>query len=164
VASGPKADTPGNMGVRVSCSTIQMDEPLAGIIFSGALERHPGLRIVLAETGIGWLPYMLERMDDSYAKFVDAPAYWRQHGGLPITREPSAYFRRQIWATFQTDQAGLRLLDVLGEDRVMWASDYPHADSTWPESQRAIAAQFKEVAPSARRRILCENARELYAL
>jgi predicted TIM-barrel fold metal-dependent hydrolase len=162
--SGPRAHHPGNMGVRVSCSTIQMDEPLAAVIFSGALERHPGLKIVLAETGIGWLPYMLERMDDTYAKFVDAPDYWRLHGGLAISRPPSAYFHRQIWATFQTDRAGLRLLDVLGEDRVMWASDYPHADSTWPESQPAIAENFKDVPPRARRRVLCDNARELYGL
>jgi predicted TIM-barrel fold metal-dependent hydrolase len=161
---GPKANHPGNMGVRVACSTVQMDEPLAAVIFAGALERHPRLRIVLAETGIGWLPYMLERMDDSYRKFVDAPEYWRAHGGLRITMEPSAYFRRQIWATFQTDLAGLRLLDTLGEDRVMWASDYPHADSTWPESQKAIADNFKDVAPGARRRITCDNARALYGL
>ena len=162
--SGPKAADPGNMGVRVVCATLQMDEPLAAVIFSGALERHPDLRIVLAETGIGWLPYMLERMDDGYAKFLDAPEYWRRHGGLAITREPSAYFRRQVWATFQVDRAGLRLLDVVGEDRVMWASDYPHADSTWPESQKAIEASFKDVPARARQRILCDNARDLYGL
>ena len=55
-------------------------------------------------------------------------------------------------------------MDLLGDDRVMWASDYPHADSTWPESQRAIEDNFKGVAPQARRRILCGNARELYGL
>jgi uncharacterized protein len=161
---GPHAHHPGNMGVRVSCSTVQMDEPLAAVIFSGALERHRGLKIVLAETGIGWLPYMLERMDDTYQKFVDAPDYWRMHGGLAITMPPSAYFRRQVWATFQTDHAGLRLLDTLGEDRVMWASDYPHADSTWPESQKAIEENFQGVPERARRRVLCDNARELYGL
>ena len=96
VASGPKAATPGNIGVRVACATVQMDEPLAAVIFSGALERHPTLKIVLAETGIGWLPYMLERMDDTYRKFCDAEAYWRTHGGLPLTRPPSGYFRRQV--------------------------------------------------------------------
>jgi predicted TIM-barrel fold metal-dependent hydrolase len=161
---GPHAHHPGNMGVRVSCSTVQMDEPLAAVIFSGALERHPGLKIVLAETGIGWLPYMLERMDDTYQKFVDAPDYWRMHGGLAVTMPPSAYFRRQVWATFQTDHAGLRLLDSLGEDRVMWASDYPHADSTWPESQKAIEENFRGVPERARRRVLCDNARALYGL
>jgi predicted TIM-barrel fold metal-dependent hydrolase len=162
--SGPKATRPGNMGVRVACSTLQMDEPLAAVIFSGALERHPGLKIVLAETGIGWLPYMLERLDDTYRKFLDAEEYWRRQGGLALTRLPSAYFRRQVWATFQTDHAGLRLLDVLGADRVMWASDYPHADSTWPDSQQAIEESFRHVPAGACRRILCDNARELYGL
>ena len=141
-----------------------MDEPLAAVIFSGALERHPALRIVLAETGIGWLPYMLERLDDTYRKFLDAEEFWRAHGGLRLTMPPSEYFRRQIWATFQTDHVGLRLLDVLGADRVMWASDYPHADSTWPESQRVIEENFRGVDGPTRHRITCENARELYGL
>ena len=162
--SGPKMHHPGNMGVRVSASTLQMDEPLAAVIFSGALERYPRLRIVLAETGIGWLPYMLERMDDTYDKFVDAPAFWNNQGGLALKMPPSAYFKRQIWATFQTDIAGMRLRDVVGDDRIMWASDYPHADSTWPESQKAIEANFKDVPAPARKRILCANARQLYGL
>jgi predicted TIM-barrel fold metal-dependent hydrolase len=134
------------------------------VIFSGALERYPDLKIVLAEIGIGWLPYMLERMDDTYRKFLDAPDFWRSQSRLALSMPPSAYFRRQISATFQSDLAGMRLLDVLGEDRVMWASDYPHADSTWPESRRAIEENFKNVPDGARRRILCENARELYGL
>jgi uncharacterized protein len=164
VWTGPKATNPGNMGVRVSASPLQMDEALAAVIFSGALERYPSLKIVLAETGIGWLPYMLERMDDTYRKFLDAPDFWRSQSHLALAMPPSAYFRRQIWATFQSDLAGMRLLDVLGEDRVMWASDYPHADSTWPESRKAIEDNFHAVAEGARRRILCENARELYGL
>jgi predicted TIM-barrel fold metal-dependent hydrolase len=161
---GPNASHPGNMGVRVAVSTLQMDEPLAAVVFSGALERHPTLRIVLAETGIGWLPYIHERFDDSWQRFVDAEEFWRQRGGLRLTMSPSAYLRRQVWATFQIDYAGLRLLDVVGDDRVMWASDYPHPDSTWPESQRSIAANFKDVPEISRRRILCDNARALYGL
>jgi predicted TIM-barrel fold metal-dependent hydrolase len=113
-------------------------------------ERHPGLRIVMAETGIGWLPYLLDRMDESYEKFVDAKEYWDAHGGLRITMPPSQYFKRQVWATFQTDRPGLRLLDFLGADRVMWASDYPHADSTWPDSQKFIAEQFRDIDAAAR--------------
>ena len=162
--SGPKATNPGNMGVRVAVSTLQMDEPLAAIVFSGAPERYPRLRIVLAETGIGWLPYIHERFDDSWQRFTDAEEFWRQRGGLRLTMNPSAYLRRQVWATFQIDYAGLRLLDVVGDDRVMWASDYPHPDSTWPESQRSITENFKDVPESSRRRILCDNARALYGL
>jgi len=146
--SGPKASNAGNMGVRVSCSTLQMDEALAAVVFSGALERHPTLKIVLAETGIGWLPYMFERMDDSYRKFLDAEEYWRTHGGLALTMSPTSDCRRQVWSTFQTDHAGLRMLDVLGDERVMWASDYPHADSTWPSHSRrstTISNKFRQV-------------------
>jgi predicted TIM-barrel fold metal-dependent hydrolase len=59
---------------------------------------------------------------------------------------------------------GLRVVDTLGENRVMWASDYPHPDSTWPASQQAIEENFNGVAPATRRRILCDNAKELYGL
>ena len=162
--SGPKANHAGNMGVRVACSAMQMDEALAAVIFCGALERHPRLKIVLAETGIGWLPYIIERMDDAYDKFVDAQDFWRTYGGLRLSMPPSGYFRRQIWATFQTDHVGMRLIDVLGPDRVMWASDYPHADSTWPHSQTAIEQHFKDTSAEVRRLITCDNARKLYGL
>ncbi len=124
-----------------------------------------------AETGIpigfhlgGGLRTVAVSMDDTHRKFLDAEEYWRTHGGLALTMSPSAYCRRQVWATFQTDHAGLRMLDTLGDDRVMWASDYPHADATWPESQQAIADNFKNVPHASRRRILCDNARELYGL
>src|SRR3989442_6390638 len=100
------ATTAGRMDERIWGWTLQMDEPLAAVIFSGALERHPSLRIVLAETGIGWLPYMLERMDDTYRKLLDAEDYWRTHGGLAVTMSPTAYCRRQVLASFPTDHAG----------------------------------------------------------
>ena len=160
--TGPNVNHPGNMGVRVAVSPMQMDEPLAAMIFSGALERHRNLKVVLAETGIGWLPYVLERLDDAYVKFIDAPAFWNAQGGLRVTQVPSNYFKRQVWATFQTDLAGIRLLDTLGDDRVMWASDYPHPDATWPDSQREIEKNFKDVSAAARKRITCTNAKELY--
>ena len=161
---GPEGNTVGNVGVRVACGTMQLDEALACLTFGGVFERYPGLKVVLAETGIGWIPYLLERMDDTFNRIVDAKEYWNRYGGIPLTKMPSEYFRRQVWATFQLDHVGLRLLDLVGEDRVMWASDYPHADSTFPESQKAIEEQFRGIAPETRRRVLCENARQLYGL
>ena len=160
VESGPRFNDPGNMGVRVACATLQMDEPLAAVIFSGRSSATPGSRSSLAETGIGWLPYMLERMDDTYRKFLDAGEFWRTHGGLRLTMPPSAYFRRQVWATFQTDLVGLRVVDTLGENRVMWASDYPHPDSTWPASQQAIEENSQRDRARDAARILCDNAKE----
>ena len=94
----------------------------------------------------------------------DAGDFWRAHGGLPLTMAPRAYFRRQVWATFQTDHVGLRLVDALGADRVMWASDYPHPDSTWPNSRQVIAAQMSGLSEATRRKVTCDNACALYRL
>ncbi|HLH23559.1 MAG TPA: amidohydrolase family protein [Chloroflexota bacterium] len=143
---------------------LQLVAPLVGIIFGGVLERHPGVRLVLAEAGIGWIPYVLERMDHEYDKYVEAREGWEARGGIPIPRPPSSYFRRQVWATFQDDRAGLGLLSAIGEDRVMWASDYPHPDSTWPHSRRVIEAQMGGLPEATRRKLTRDNASALYGL
>ena len=78
--------------------------------------------------------------------------------------KPSEYFKRQIWVTFQDDAYGVKMLDLLDEDRVMWASDYPHPASTWPFSQQVIEAQMTHLTPETKRKILCENAVKLYGL
>ena len=154
----------GPNGVAVSVIPLQMDEPLCGVVFGGVLERHPGLKIILAETGIGWIPYVLERMEHVLDRFQSNPAYWDARGGIGLSLRPREYFQRQVWATFQEDKVGLKLLDEIGVDRVMWASDYPHPDGTWPESQKAIEEQFGHLDESVRRKITSENARKLYDL
>jgi len=154
----------GPNGVAVSVIPLQMDEPLCGLVFGGVLERYPGLKIVLAETGIGWIPYVLERMEHVLDRFQGNPAYWDARGGIGLSLRPREYFQRQVWATFQEDKVGLKLLDEIGIDRVMWASDYPHPDGTWPESQKAIEEQFGRLDDSIRRKITSENARKLYNL
>jgi predicted TIM-barrel fold metal-dependent hydrolase len=166
------ARAPGHPGVHPIATAaiagtqvqLQLVAPLVGIIFSGVLERHPGVRLVLAEAGIGWIPYVLERMDHEYGKYVEAREGWEARGGIPIPQPPSAYFRRQVWATFQDDPAGLGLLPTIGEDRVMWASDYPHPDSTWPHSRRVIEAQMGGLPERTRRKLTHDNASALYGL
>lgn len=154
----------GPNGVAVSVIPMQMDEPLCGLVFGGVLERHSGLKIVLAETGIGWIPYVLQRMENVLDRFSGNQEYWDARGGIGLSLRPTEYFKRQVWATFQEDEVGLMTLSKMGEDRVMWASDYPHPDGTWPNSQAAIAKQFSGLAEETRRRILSENARTLYGL
>jgi len=156
VFSGPKATGAGNMGVRVACSTMQMDEPLAAVVFSGALQRYPALRIVMAETGIGWLPYMLERLDDTYEE--------RLADDLGLKLPPSAYFKRQMYATFQKDFHGVRAMAEIAPDNVMWGSDYPHRDGTWPFSQKAIEEQFRGIAPAIQSKMLWDNVRRVYKI
>lgn len=145
-------------------AALQLLDPLVGLIFSGVLDRHPGVRLVLAESGIGWLPYVLEEMDDKFEQFAEAREVWDSRGGIPLQLRPSEYFRRQVWATFQKDAAGLALLDAIGEDRVMWASDYPHPDSTWPHSREVIARQMGHLPAATVRKLTCDNARALYQL
>jgi len=134
---------------------LQLDEPLAIMIFSGALERHPGFRLVLAESGVGWLPYFLSRMDLEWAalrgKLDYAPA-------VP----PSELFRRQVIATFEEEALAAQFIPLLGADCCMWASDYPHTDSTFPNSRAAIDESFGALGAEDRRKITATNCARLY--
>ena len=94
------------------------------VIFAGVLEHHPGIKIVIGEAGTGWIPYILHRMD---AEWED------QFKELDLKMKPSEYWRRQCYATYQTDPVGVKLLDELGEDNIMWGSDFPHPDGIWPD-------------------------------
>ena len=76
--------------------------------------------------------------------------------------KPSDYVRRQLWATFQDDPIGPLIADYFGEDRYMWASDYPHTDSTFPHSREVIERDFAQVSDSIKRKIVCDNAAKLY--
>jgi predicted TIM-barrel fold metal-dependent hydrolase len=129
-----------------------MLEVLAEVIWSAALERYPDLRVILGESGIGWLPYALERMDSEWEQFRDL--------GLKLL--PSEYWRRQMAATFQDDQAGIDAIATIGEETLMWGSDFPHPDGLWPDSHALIAKQFAGVPETTRRKILCENAARIY--
>ena len=132
---------------------INMANILTAMIFSGVLERHPGLRLVLGESGIGWIPYVLWRMD---AEWED------QFKDLSLTMPPSGYWRRQCWATYQTDPIGIKLIDELGADKVMWGSDFPHPDGVWPDSQEYLRKELGHLPDDVRRKIVCDNAARLY--
>lgn len=132
---------------------INMANILASMIFAGVLERHPRLRLVLGESGIGWIPYVLWRMD---AEWED------QFKDLALTMPPGEYWRRQCWATYQTDPIGIKLLDELGADKIMWGSDFPHPDGVWPDSQEYIQKELGHLPEATRRKIVCENAARLY--
>jgi predicted TIM-barrel fold metal-dependent hydrolase len=135
---------------------LQMDEICVSVILSGLCERHPRLRLVLGESGIGWIPYILERLDDTYEE--------RLADDLKLPLPPSAYFKRQMYATFQKDLHGVQAMARIAPDDVMWGSDYPHRDGTWPFSPKAIAEQFREIPEPIARRILWENVRRVYRL
>ena len=113
---------------------------LAAIIGAAVLERYPNVRIAFGESGIGWIPYALDRMDFEWEdRFRD----------LGLTMKPSDYWRRQCKGTFQFDRIGTKLIDDMGVETLMWGSDYPHGDGVWPES---VEVHRGAVRPPARRR------------
>jgi predicted TIM-barrel fold metal-dependent hydrolase len=128
---------------------------LMSLVYGGVLERHPRLTVVLGEGGIGWIPYVLDRMDLEWED---------QFKDLGLRMRPSEYWRRQCKATFQSDRIGIALLDELGEDNVMWASDFPHPDGIWPDSGEYIERELGHLSAPVRRKIVCANAGALYGL
>jgi predicted TIM-barrel fold metal-dependent hydrolase len=137
----------------ISSFQMYMSLPLMSIIFAGVLERHPGLRMVIGESGIGWIPYVLDHMDLEWED---------QFKDLDLTMHPSEYWRRQCFATYQSDRIGIRLLDEIGEDNIMWGSDFPHPDGIWPDSEEYIGRELGHVSEAVRRKITCSNAARLY--
>jgi predicted TIM-barrel fold metal-dependent hydrolase len=135
----------------------QLAEPIVGLIMTGTLDRYPRLKVVMAESGLAWIPHVIQTLDRAYERF------YRGKSDHPRMR-PSEYFERQIWMTFQEDAYGIKMLPLLYEDRIMWASDYPHPASTWPNSQKIIDSQVKHLPEATRRKLLYENARQLYGL
>jgi predicted TIM-barrel fold metal-dependent hydrolase len=128
---------------------------LAAVIGAGVLERYPNMRISFGESGIGWIPYALDRMDFEWEdRFRD----------LGLTMKPSDYWRRQCRATFQFDKIGTKLIDDMGVETLMWGSDYPHPDGVWPQSSRFIQEQFGHLPADVVHKITCENAGKFYGL
>lgn len=144
---------------------IQLLEPMTGLIFSGVLDRHPRVKIVMAEAGLAWVPSMLQGLDIWYQRTRDGR---RLMGDGPITRPkllPSEYFHRQIWISFVDDPLGVKMIgNVLDADKIMFGSDYPHPASTWPNSQLVLETCRQSLDGYTWQRIFRDNARELFAL
>ena len=123
------------------------------IIYGGVLELYPNIKVVIGESGIGWIPYILDHMDLEWEE---------QFKDLSLKMKPSQYWRRQCHATYQSDPVGIRLLDILGEENVMWGSDFPHPDGVWPDSQTFIQAELGDLPVGTRNKIVHDNAANLY--
>jgi len=129
----------------------------AQLITTGVLERHPGLRVAFLEAGGGWAPYWVWRLDEQVHGF----------GGFApqMKLTPSEYFARQCWVSFEIDEPTLpALLPFIGEDRVVWGSDYPHHDATFPGAVEALRATIAPLSEAARAKVLGDNAAALYRL
>jgi predicted TIM-barrel fold metal-dependent hydrolase len=140
-------------------SIIRGCQDIIGLfILGGVFERHPRLRLVCVEADAGWVPHYMYRMDHAWERH----RYWLPAGTL--TRKPSDYFRDCVYTTFQDDWVAFQVTDLCNVHRLMWASDFPHSDSTWPHSRDVIARQAAHLPEAERDLILHDNVAELYGL
>ncbi|HEY1831836.1 MAG TPA: amidohydrolase family protein [Acidimicrobiales bacterium] len=128
-------------------------------LFSGALTRFPGLKLGFAECQIGWIPYFLERSDEVW----EHNRGWNEVWGK-IPEPPSSYFPDHIFCTFFSDNFGLRHLDEIGADNVMFETDYPHSDSNWPDSREVAMKQTEFLDDETTEKVVRGNARRLFGL
>lgn len=120
------------------------------LFLGGVLDRYPKLRFHFAETGIGWLPYWLEQMDDRW----DRHRFWAK---TSLPRRPSEYVRQHFTFSFQEDHAGVALRHSIGLDNICWASDFPHSVGDWPWSRETRDRQFRGLPTEERRKIEALN-------
>jgi predicted TIM-barrel fold metal-dependent hydrolase len=142
----------------------QFLDPFVDLFAWGILERHPKLRIVIAESGVGWVPWVVEELDYRYWRLIECKEFWDDKGGIPHTMKPSEVFQRQVYGTFQQSPTAMRLTEFWGPQNLLWASDYPHPDSIWPNSVKTIGETMGHMAPDEVRKIVGGNAAKLYAL
>ena len=129
---------------------------MSNFLFSGIFDRFPKITFVVAESGIGWLPYVLEACDHE----------WEQNKlySYGLTTKPSDVFHQHLYVDFWYEQEGLKNREFIGVDRIMWESDFPHPTSLWPNSDKYIEASFRGVPDADRQKILVENPRRLYKI
>jgi predicted TIM-barrel fold metal-dependent hydrolase len=131
---------------------------LVDLVYGGVFARHPGLMVLSVENGAGWVPYMLQAMD--VRVFLDESRKLRF--GTEEPRRPSDYIRSNVRVTFMSDKLAMRMRDSAGVDTLMWASDYPHGESTFPHSQEIIARQLAGIPGDDRERMLYGNTARMY--
>jgi predicted TIM-barrel fold metal-dependent hydrolase len=147
------------LAVNTALFGMTLYNSLAEMAFAPTFHKHPKLKVVLAEAGIGWIPYALQRMDQVWEKYrTYTPAGPRIN---PDVR-PSELVRRHVWGCFIDDQVGIELRHEIGVDRLLWETDYPHQDSLFPDSRTVAKQVFENVPDDEARRIACDNAVELF--
>ncbi len=136
----------------------EAQELLTGLVFGGVLHRHPRLRIVFAEVDAGWVPHLAGRLDHYFTLHHN----WLALDGK-LQEMPSTYIRHAAHFTFQDDRTALVLADD-AELNLMWASDFPHAESTWPQSRSVANTGRTLCSPMVFDAAFGERARTLYGL
>ena len=146
--------------IQVHCVSFPFDQmsAMTALVSGGVFDRHPRLRVAFLEAGVGWVPYFVDRMHEHWEKRGD----WVRNGWR---QDPRHYIEAgNVWVSCEPEEAILpAVAATLGPDFIMYASDYPHWDSDWPESTRPLRER-RDLAEDVRAKIAGTNARRLYGL
>jgi uncharacterized protein len=165
VAEAPRDPRKPAFGMGLGDGATTFFNPFVGLFSYGVLERRPKLKVVLGESGIGWIPFVVQEMDYRFKQVIGGESRDRLSAAdVPLKRLPSELFREQVWATYQQDLVGLNLIDFFGDGHIMWASDYPHPDSTWPESREVVERETAHLDAQTKRKVIHDNAQTLYGI
>jgi predicted TIM-barrel fold metal-dependent hydrolase len=152
--ASPEAMTT-NWTVGISLFGLNSMTAMTELLLSPVFHKFPQLKIALSEGGIGWMPYILERVDFVWERH----RYWND---VNFDARPSELFAKHIYGCFIADNAGIEARHRIGVDNIMFESDYPHSDSQWPHTRKYIEEALANV-PDEEARKICElNARTLY--
>jgi predicted TIM-barrel fold metal-dependent hydrolase len=125
------------------------------MVASGALDRHPALRVLVSESGATWVPFLGDRMNEAY----------RQHGMFvrpTLSRLPKEILYDQVYASFQHDESAPAAMSAMGYRNVMFGSDYPHIEGTFGHTQKTLHELLDDVNPEVRERITTGTFEELF--
>ena len=156
----PAGDPTLGSGIKMMTvmSVVQaMQQTLSLLIFGGVFDRHPALAVVSAEHDAGWVAHYAARLDQLFERH----RHWLGPD-LTLARLPSEYVAANAWFTFQKDPVAVETRQRVGITQLMWASDYPHSDSTWPHSRKVIERDFHGVPDDELALLVGGNAAALY--
>jgi predicted TIM-barrel fold metal-dependent hydrolase len=125
------------------------------LVYSRLFHKFPALKVILSEGEAGWAPHLMERLDYVWERH-------RYHSGLETTVRPSDLFRQHLWLCFIADDHALKMRHEIGIDHLMWETDYPHSDSLWPDSAKALAKSLLLIPDDDASKIAELNAREVF--
>lgn len=141
------------VSVMAITSNVQV---MANLLFSGVLERHPDLNFISVESGLGWVPYLLETADHQY----EQQHLWDEG----MTMRPSEYFRRQCFVNFWFERSGIELRHMIGLDNILWEADFPHPTSTYPHSRKMIEECLQGIPAEEQQKLLQTNAQRVFGI
>jgi predicted TIM-barrel fold metal-dependent hydrolase len=130
---------------------------LSMFVFGGVFERHPKLRVVLAESDASWVPHFGNKMDHAWTQY-------RFREPVQLSKWPSAYLRDNCYFTMQDDMPVGLMTDVLPMERILWASDFPHSDGTYPKSREVLTKMGETMSAEHLGMMAHDNVAALYGL